>query len=279
MYEMNGARVGAHEAIETTTITAGELTWDVGTSGPWDGRPLLLLHGFPEYWRTWATVMPALASQGFRVHAAALPGYGRTSPPDAYDIDTVASHIADLCDEISGGGRCDIVGHDWGGILAAAVASLHAGGVRSVTLACCAHPAVVAAGRRDPRQVLRSLYIGMFQIPGIEHLLARPALLERLSPGTSEIETAEEMTRALAYYRANLRPWALRRSAAGAIEVPGLVVHARGDVAITETIMRATADHVRDLRGFEVLDCGHFIHRECPDQLLAVLLPFLREVE
>lgn len=264
--------------IETTAIEAGGLTWETGTAGAWDGEPLVLLHGFPEHWRTWAEVMPALASQGFRVHAPCLPGYGMTTPPTSYDLVDLAASTAAFCREISGGGGAHLVGHDWGGIVASAAAALHPDAIRSVTLACCAHPASFATAMTDPRQIARSWYVAMFQIPGIERVLSRPWLMDRLSPAVTEIADAESMGRALAYYRANLRPWNLGGGSIGRIPVPGLVIHAGGDVAITERLMLDTAAQLDDLRGFEVLDCGHFIHRECPDAFLATVLPFLRAV-
>jgi pimeloyl-ACP methyl ester carboxylesterase len=41
--------------------------------------------------------------------------------------------------------------------------------------------------------------------------------------------------------------------------------------------MRETAELFEDLRGFEILDCGHFIHRDRPGDFVATVLPFLRD--
>ncbi|MDQ3645935.1 MAG: alpha/beta hydrolase, partial [Actinomycetota bacterium] len=198
-----------------------------------------------------------------------------TTPPASYEIDVLARHLSALCAEL-GDGSCHVVGHDWGGIIGAAAASLHPQALRSITLVCCAHPAAFSSGLRKPAQVMRSWYVGMFQIPGLEHVLGHRAFVERVA-GDADIHDAEGMRRALAYYRTNLRPWRLARSAAGRIAQPGLVIHAERDLAITEQLMRASASFLDDLRGFEIIDSGHFIHREKPTALLEILLPFLRD--
>jgi pimeloyl-ACP methyl ester carboxylesterase len=94
----------------------------------------------------------------------------------------------------------------------------------------------------------------------------------------TEIDDAAAMGRALAYYRANLRPWDLGRFKAGRITQPGLVVHGSRDPAIGDYLMRATAEQFEDLRGFHALDCGHFIQRLRTEELNDVLLGFLGSV-
>ena len=43
-------------------VDVGDLTFDVRASGPEDGRPVLLLHGFPETSGSWAAVTPLLTA-------------------------------------------------------------------------------------------------------------------------------------------------------------------------------------------------------------------------
>ncbi len=60
------------------TVTAGALEVAVEFHGPEDGRPVLLLHGFPDDVRVWDGVAGPLAARGFRVVAPYLRGYGLT---------------------------------------------------------------------------------------------------------------------------------------------------------------------------------------------------------
>ena len=41
-------------------VDVGDLTFDVRVDGPEDGRPVLLLHGFPETSASWAAVIPTV---------------------------------------------------------------------------------------------------------------------------------------------------------------------------------------------------------------------------
>ncbi|MEO5680505.1 MAG: alpha/beta fold hydrolase, partial [Acidimicrobiales bacterium] len=54
-------------------------------SGPEDGRPVILLHGFPDSGRVWRHQVPALAAAGFRVVTPDLRGFGRSDKPEAVD--------------------------------------------------------------------------------------------------------------------------------------------------------------------------------------------------
>ena len=50
-------------------VDVGDLTFDVRADGPEDGRPVLLLHGFPQTSRSWAAVTPLLTRAGRTVRA------------------------------------------------------------------------------------------------------------------------------------------------------------------------------------------------------------------
>lgn len=270
--------MGSTDGIQEGTTWAAGLSWEFGSTGPKDGDVVVLVHGFPENWDAWAKVMPALASEGYRVFAPCLPGYGKTSPPGSYLIDGVGEALAGFCETVGEGRPVHLLGHDWGGIIASSTASLHPDSLASVALACCAHPAAFSGGLSDPGQVKRSIYVGAFQIPGIEHLVLRGLVRKKFPPEVVAIDGIGEMRRALEYYRTNFKPWRLGSSSAGRIPIPGLVIHAERDVAIGEGLMRKTADQMDDLRGFEIIPSSHFIHRRHSDLLLAAYLPFLRDV-
>ena len=68
-----------HEQIDTNGI---EL--HVATSGPPDGPPVVLCHGFPELWYSWRHQLAALGDAGYRVFAPDLRGYGGSSHPNRW---------------------------------------------------------------------------------------------------------------------------------------------------------------------------------------------------
>ncbi len=58
---------------ELLRVDVGDLTFDVRADGPEDGRPVLLLHGFPETSLSWAAVTPMLTEAGLRTPARGRP--------------------------------------------------------------------------------------------------------------------------------------------------------------------------------------------------------------
>ena len=90
-----------------------------------DGPLIILLHGFPEFWYGWRQQIQPLAAAGFRVVAPDMRGYNLSSKPDgvaAYDTGPLAADIRDLIHE-RGAESALLVGHDWGGSIAWALAS------------------------------------------------------------------------------------------------------------------------------------------------------------
>ena len=157
------------------------------------GPLVLLLHGFPEFWWTWRHQLVGLADAGFRVVAPDLRGYGASDkPPRGYDAVTLAADVAGLVRAL-GERDATIVGHDWGGLLAWTVGTLHPRVVRRLAVLGAAHPVRLrAALLTDPRGQLRaSGYAFAFQTPRYaESLLTRDdaayvaRLLERWSGPT-----------------------------------------------------------------------------------------------
>ncbi len=83
------------------------------------GRPVILLHGFPELAFSWRHQFPALAGAGFRAVAPDQRGYGRTSVPgdvSDYRIEMLIADVHGLLDALDLD-TAVFVGHDWGAML------------------------------------------------------------------------------------------------------------------------------------------------------------------
>jgi pimeloyl-ACP methyl ester carboxylesterase len=118
-----------------------------------EGPPVLMLHGFAEFWWTWRHQLTALADAGFRAVAVDLRGYGDSDkPPRGYDAWTLSGDVAGLIKALGERGA-HLVGHGWGGLLAWAVAALHPRLVRSVSALAAPHP--LALRRQIRRTALR----------------------------------------------------------------------------------------------------------------------------
>src|SRR3954449_7609069 len=150
---------------ELLSVDVGDLTFDVRADVPEAGRPVLLLHGFPETSLSWASVTPLLTAAGLRTYAPDQLGYSPGARPDevsAYSTPSLAQVTADLMTALDVP-VADVVGHDWGANVAWALAGWHPDRVRSLTAVSVPHPAAyTAAFRADPEQKERSGYIRLF---------------------------------------------------------------------------------------------------------------------
>ena len=109
-------------------IDAGDLDIGYIDEGPPDGRPVLLLHGWPYDVSAFAEVVPRLSRAGYRSIVPHLRGYGttrfrsedtpRNGEPAALAVDAVALLDALRID------RAILAGFDWGARTAAVVAAL-----------------------------------------------------------------------------------------------------------------------------------------------------------
>ena len=82
------------------------------------GEPVVLLHGWPQSWYAWRSIMPELAKT-YRVIAPDLRGLGDSSHPlDGYDKKTIAHDVWRLLHDHLGLDEFSLVGHDWGGPVA-----------------------------------------------------------------------------------------------------------------------------------------------------------------
>jgi pimeloyl-ACP methyl ester carboxylesterase len=98
--------------MEHLTVRVDGAAFHVARTGR--GQPLLLLHGWPEFWLTWEPVMTRLADR-FTLYAPDLLGFGDSDKPDGpHGPDRHAADMLALMDAL-GLDQAGIVGHDVGG--------------------------------------------------------------------------------------------------------------------------------------------------------------------
>lgn len=151
------------------------LRFDVSVTGPADGRAVIVLHGFPSDRTAWAAVAPELAAAGCRVLAPDQRGYSPGARPPRrrdYRLNRLAGDVLALADQ-AGVDRFDVVGHDWGAIVAYHLAGHHPHRVRTVTALSVPHLGAWRQSLVRSGQALRSSYMAFFQLPVLpERLLA-----------------------------------------------------------------------------------------------------------
>jgi pimeloyl-ACP methyl ester carboxylesterase len=279
-------------SLEQITI-APDLTFDTLTAGK-PGAPLvLLLHGFAESMHCWRPQGAALAAAGYRAMAPSQRGYSPGARPDVGD--TANYHIERLMDDAmaivdaSGYGdrRFHLVGHDWGGSIAWALAYRFPQRVASLTVLSRPHPNAFnrALQMPDGDQAQRSRHHKAFLEPNAaDVVLADDAkwLRERWAANGVPLAAGEAhlgvlgnkpaMEAALAWYRAR----GAIRSPLGAIRVPTLAIWGDADDTVGRMAAEGTVDFISAPYRFEVLPgVGHFAADQAPDRVSELLLQHL----
>jgi pimeloyl-ACP methyl ester carboxylesterase len=253
-----------------------------------EGRPVVLIHGFPDTGRLWRHQVPALAQAGFKVIVPDLRGYGRSDKPGAVDAYAMRAVVADVVAVLEDAGttRAHVVGHDWGAAVAWALAGLAHDRVDHLVVLSVGHPAAFRA--RGLEQHEKSWYMLLFQFPGVaEEWLSADGWANfrawsrhpDADAVIAEVQDNGSLTPALNYYRANVPPEAwlsAGRRALPPIAAPTMGVWSSGDVALTERQMTDSAQHVTGPWRYERLDGpGHWMQLEAPGEVNRLLLDFL----
>ncbi len=260
-----------------------------------EGPLVVLLHGFPEFWYSWRHQIPALVAAGYRVVAPDMRGYNLSEKPRGwrlYDTDHLAEDIAGLIRSL-GGERAHLVGHDWGAAVAYATAMRHPEAVERLAILNCPHQARMLEGFRTLKQLRKSWYMFLFQIPRLpEWRLSREdfSLAKRVLRADSPAAFTEEdleryaeawaqpgaLTGMIDYYRAALRQ--SPRSAAARlrpIEAPTLVIWGMRDRALGSELAEPPARWVPNGRIEWIPEATHWVQHDAPERVNDLLIEFL----
>jgi pimeloyl-ACP methyl ester carboxylesterase len=270
------------------------LTFDVLVAGEAGAPLVLLLHGFAESMHCWRAQVEAVAAAGYRAVAPSQRGYSPGARPDT--ADTTNYQIERLMDDAmaisaaSGYGdrRFHLVGHDWGGSIAWAIADRTPERLASLTVLSRPHPNAFnrALLETDSDQAHRSRHHKAFLEPdAADVVLADDAkwLRERLAANgvpASAIEqhlavlgNKDAMEAALAWYRAR----GAIRAPLGPIRTPTLYIWGDADDTVGRTAAEGTVDFVAAPYRFEVFPgVGHFAADQAPDRVNELLLQHVK---
>lgn len=154
--------------MDTFFFTNDGLRLHAVAAGPVDGPLVILLHGFPEFWRGWQQQIGPLAAAGYRVVVPDQRGYNLSDKPaevSAYRLDRLGGDVLALLDHL-GRDRACLAGHDFGAAVAWWLLLDHPERVQAAAILNVPHPRVMRRKLRTSlRQLLRSWYIFVFQIP------------------------------------------------------------------------------------------------------------------
>lgn len=273
------------------------------STGPADGRLVLLVHGFPHGWSTWSKVIPKLASAGFRVIAPDLRGYGLTDRPAgiaSYRVEYIVGDLVELIQKLSDEKRAIVVSHDWGGVISWPLARDYPQHVsRLIAINGPSSSMWLNSMCTDLNQLLKSWYVFFLQLPilpELVYLYAHPrgaestmrSIQARDPKAFTELETQlaaasmsqpGALTAMLNYYRANIyRFFNLRERCASVcgsrcpansaplLTCPTRVLWGTNDEALELICLSKQA--LAELPGLQLVDTrplSHWVPQSAPD--------------
>ena len=290
--------------LRHSELELDDVTLHVVEAGDPEAPPLLMLHGFPQFWWLWDHQLHGLSDE-FRVVAPDMRGYNLSSRPqdtESYRMRHLLRDVAGLAEYV--GGPFTLVGHDWGGIISWAFACReHPGLERLVILDA---PPPWTWGReleRSPRQrqAVRYMVDLSHPAPHGEELMGASdfAVLDSLvlEPGLARGYLTQDdraryhaawgqpgaLTGALNYYRASGmgmqveagQPQAIRdRLAEMSVDVPTLVIWGSEDNKLLPGLTQGLEEWVPDVRVELLEGAGHWTPQERPDEVNALIREF-----
>lgn len=268
------------------------------------GAPLLLLHGWPEFWATWEPMFERLGDR-FRLVAPDFRGFGESGnptpgPSDQAGPDVLADDIVALLDRL-GIARAGFVGHDVGAYVMQRLAIRHPDRVAGLFFFNCGTHGV-GARWRAPEQINEIWYQTFHQMP--------------FAPGI--VGASRDSCRA--YFRHFLTHWSHRKDAfdgvlerwvdnfmrpgnlqggfnwyisqnAGRLAVmagtapkppmitqPTRVLWGRHDPVLKSSWIDVVGEYFQDVEAGIAEDAGHFVHYERPDLAAREIAQFFERI-
>ncbi len=237
-----------------------------------EGEPLLMIHGFPDFWYTWRKQMQALGDQ-FKVIAVDQRGYNHSDKPkgvDRYDMSLLVSDIATVIHD-TGAERATICGHDWGGMVAWRFAMANPELTERLIVLNLPHPRGLARElAKKGEQYENSAYARRFQTADAHKQLTVERLTgwvkdEKALPKYIEAIKRSDFEAMLNYYKANYPrpPYVESMEPVVPVQCPTLVIFGLKDKALLSDGLNNTWDWIaNDLTLVTVPSASHFVHHD-----------------
>ena len=254
-----------------TSFQRDGLEFDVIDTGSLNGQIFVLLHGFPETNKSWDETSKLLNQHGYRTLAINQRGYSLSAQPlkrRDYRSQALVEDVNALLNIIQQ--PIYLVGHDWGAVVAWDVAQRYPEKIKHLITISVPHKAAFLRSMLSSNQLLKSYYMGLFQLPKIPELLFEKlpkiglGLLknsgmtdQQLKDFQQDIINQKRLTPALNWYRA--LPFSSNRSLTQPIQVPTLFIWGKHDSAIGEKSVTLNKNYVQAPYKEIIMDATHWI--------------------
>ena len=288
---------GIRSPLESHSFLVNGIAIHVVLAGPANGKPLMFLHGFPEFWFAWRRQIDHFVSSGYRVIIPDQRGYNLSDKPAGlanYSIDLLAKDVVGVLDAVAAS-KTFVVGHDWGAVVTWYLAVQHSDRIHRTAILSVPHPRVFVKNLiMNSAQLRRSWYIFLFQLPCLPEFIMRRrdwVLLVRLLRNTSPVGVFSNsdldqykkswankgaLTAMLNWYRAALlRPSKLLLDPkTSRVKVPTLLVWGKNDQFVGEAMSRESLRYC-DHGHLEIIETAtHWLQHEEPVQVNTLLSQF-----
>lgn len=242
---------------------------------------VVFVHGAQHDHSVWALQSRYFAHHGYSVLAVDLPGHNRSSGAPLPSIEALADWIADLLTAAGVTQPSLLVGHSMGSLIALETAHRHPQRVAKIALIGTAFPMKVSDTLLQAALNQTEQAISMVNEWSHSSIASKPSnpgpgawlhggnqrLMERVLRNNPAKVFHTDFTACNAY--------ANGQAAAQSLHCPALFVMGKKDVMTPLKSGSALAQVMHKARSV-VLDCGHAIMAEKPDETLDALIAFLR---
>src|SRR5262245_38080842 len=168
---------GIRSPLEFRVLHINGIALHVVLAGPPRGKPLVFLHGFPEFWFGWRGQIDHFVSSGYRLIIPDQRGYNLSDKPAgiaSYSIDVLAKDVISILDTVAVS-KAFVGGHDWGAAVAWYLAARYPEKISRIAMLSAPHPRVFIKNLiLNSAQLWKSWYMLLFQFPWLsERILKR----------------------------------------------------------------------------------------------------------
>ena len=258
-----------------------------------EGEPILLMHGFPDFWYGWKNVILGLKDE-YKLILPDTRGINLSDKPEgveSYYPITLIDDIKGLAEALDLG-KFTLVGHDWGGSLAYGFATLYPELLKGLVTMNCPHPALTSKKiqqsskemRKTMKYQLDALKSDRLQEMTSNNFAGLRALVFKGKDEFDQEKYIESWSQpgslkyGLMYYTAAYKYTRAGNSVedwVSKIDVPTLVVWGMKDQHLDPVILEGLDEYVKDLKIVRSEKGSHFVMDTDPETVVSSIREFV----